>query len=54
MKEEVLDRRREMLSLHKQGMKICEWAPLVASKYQITEDAAKRDWSHDEAGYTIS
>jgi len=41
----MLDRRREMLSLHKQGMKVCEWAPLVASKYNTTEDVVKRDWS---------
>jgi hypothetical protein len=45
VKEEIYDRRSEMLSLHKQGMRVCEWAPLVASKYNTTEDVVKRDWS---------
>ena len=45
MKQEVVDRRREMLSFHEQGLKVTEWVKLVASKFQMTEDAVKKDWS---------
>jgi hypothetical protein len=44
MKQEIYDRRREMLSFHQQGLKLVDWAPLVATKYKSTEDAIKRDW----------
>ena len=45
MKEEVIERRREMLAYHRQGLSVKDWAPQVASKFQVTEDAVKRDWS---------
>ena len=34
-----------MLSFHKQGLKIADWAKLVAQKFQTTEDTIKKDWS---------
>ena len=43
--EEMIERRREMLSLNRSGMKPNEWIPLVASNHGISEDAVKKDWN---------
>ena len=45
MKAELLKRRSEMLEFYRQGVKISNWAPILAQKYQINEEAIKRDWS---------
>ena len=45
MNDQLIDRRREMFSYHRDGLKVCEWASLVASKYNVSEEAVKRDWS---------
>lgn len=44
--EEMIERRSEMLSLNRSGMKPSEWIPLVASNHEISEDAVKKDWGH--------
>ena len=44
--EEMIERRREMLSLDRSGMKPSEWIPLVASNHEISEDAVKKDWGN--------
>jgi hypothetical protein len=43
--KEIYDRRVEMLSCYRQGIKVVDWAPLVASKFKISEDSVKKDWS---------
>ena len=45
MREDLADRRREMVACHMQGMKVSEWTPLVALKYKCKEEALQRDWS---------
>ena len=47
--EEMIERRREMLSLNRSGMKPSEWIPLVASNHRISEDAVKKDWNNRES-----
>lgn len=44
--EEMIERRREMLSLNRSGMKPSEWIPLIASNHKISEDAVKKDWGN--------
>lgn len=45
MNGELFDRRQEMLALHEQGFKASEWVPQIASKYHVTEDSVKKDWT---------
>ena len=44
--EEMVERRTEMLNLNRSGMKPSEWIPLVASNYEISQDAVKKDWGN--------
>ena len=34
-----------MLKCHKQGLKLAKWAPILAKKFEISEEAIRRDWS---------
>jgi uncharacterized protein YjcR len=44
--EEMIERRKEMLSLYRSGMKPKEWMPIIASEYNVSVDAVKKDWSN--------
>ena len=44
--EEMVERRKEMLDLNRSGMKPSEWIPIVASNYEVSEDAVKKDWGN--------
>jgi len=45
MKEEIAERRKEIFSYYMEGTKCSEFAPIIAKKYDCTEDAIRRDWS---------
>lgn len=43
--EQVLSRRKDMLHFNRLGFKPKEWIPMVASKYDASEESVRRDWS---------
>ena len=45
MKNEIYERRLEMLLLHREGLTVIDLAQELAPKYNISEEAVKRDWS---------
>jgi hypothetical protein len=43
---EVLNRRREMLRLHRLGVEPREFIPSIAAQYSAKVDAVRKDWSN--------
>jgi len=45
MNKKIHERRSEMLRCYNEGLKVVEWAPILSSQFEVSEETLRRDWS---------